>query len=147
MKRLRADPLTAPMMRQIGRRAYRNGGAQKQQDRIATMQREQPFRWRSLQLRKRLGWPITEGDLLDLWDRQGGLCALTGAAMDIHDSEVDHIVPRSRGGSEHLSNLRWLSRAANQAKGDLLDEEFVALCAQVSEYISRLILSTEGRGA
>jgi 5-methylcytosine-specific restriction endonuclease McrA len=140
MKRLRVTPGSAEKMRESGRRAYRNGGAEKQRERVSRMQTEAPFGWRAQLLRRKLGWPITEDDLRSLWDQQGGLCGLTGQPMDIADADVDHIIPKSRGGSDELANLRWTTRAANQAKGDLLDEEFVALCAQVAEHIGRLVM-------
>lgn len=127
------------MMREIGRRAYANGGDQKQRARIGRMQVEQPFRWRAQLLTRNLGRPVTEAELRALWDAQDGRCALTGQLLDIHSADLDHIVPRSRGGSNEPSNLRWLTRTANQAKGNMLDGEFLALCAQVAEHIGRLI--------
>ena len=145
MKRLRRTPGSAEKMRESGRRAYRNGGDLKQRERVARMRVEQPFRWRAQLLRRRLGWPISEDDLRSLWDQQDGRCGLTGLAMVIHDAEVDHIVPESCGGSHELGNLRWTTRVANQAKGDLLDEEFAALCAQVAEHMGRLILAVDRR--
>lgn len=141
MKRLRRTPGSAEKLRESSRRHYRNGGDEKQRDRIARMQVQQPFRWRAQLLRRRLGWPISEDDLRSLWERQGGLCALTGQPMTVADAEIDHIIPQSRGGSHELSNLRWTTRAANQAKGDLLDSEFLALCNQVAEHIGRLIMT------
>ena len=66
-----------------------------------------------------------------MWDSQNGLCALTGRPMDIATATLDHIVPRARGGSNELDNLRWTTKPANHAKGDLLDDEFVELCKQV----------------
>ena len=38
--------------------------------------------------------------------------------------EIDHIVPRSRGGSDRPSNLALSCHACNQAKGDQTAEEF-----------------------
>jgi 5-methylcytosine-specific restriction endonuclease McrA len=38
--------------------------------------------------------------------------------------EVEHIVPKSRGGSDRVSNLTIACRACNQAKGDRTAEEF-----------------------
>ncbi|MHB8652439.1 MAG: HNH endonuclease [Terriglobia bacterium] len=45
------------------------------------------------------------------------VCALEGCGE--HQSlTVDHLVPLSRGGTDDLSNLRFLCRAHNSAKGD-----------------------------
>lgn len=121
------------------RKAYANGGAEKQRERNRRMQVEEPFRWRAYLLRK-LNPSITADDLERLWNQQDGLCALTGQPMTIADADVDHRVPKSRGGSSDLSNLRWVCRKANAAKGDMLDEEFLTLCFQVSEWIGRRIM-------
>ncbi len=42
-------------------------------------------------------------------------CAKCGAG---HDLTVDHIVPRSKGGKNDASNLQWLCRTCNSAKGN-----------------------------
>ncbi|MEC8559418.1 MAG: HNH endonuclease signature motif containing protein, partial [Planctomycetota bacterium] len=41
---------------------------------------------------------------------------------DAHAMEVDHVVPRSRGGSARLSNLQLITRRDNQLKGNRLPE-------------------------
>ena len=64
-------------------------------------------------------------------------CYLTGEPIDLNKSRsyhLDHIVPKSRGGDDSLDNCQIASREANQAKGDLLLEEFVALCQKVIEH-------------
>lgn len=72
--------------------------------------------------------------LKHLFDLQGGLCALTGDVLRPgSNASLDHIVPRSRGGSDELTNLRWTTFHANVAKRDLTDEEFKTLCRKVSE--------------
>lgn len=62
------------------------------------------------------------------------VCYLTGIPIDLNKSRsyhLDHIVPKSRGGDDSLENCQIACREANQAKGDLLLEEFVALCKKV----------------
>lgn len=93
-----------------------------------------PFDRKARQASRTLGWIITADILRAMWEHQRGLCGLTGQPMDLDDASLDHIVPRSRGGTSWLANLRWTTKAANRAKSDLLDEEFVALCAQVLQY-------------
>lgn len=79
----------------------------------------------------REGWRA----LLDLWERQGGRCAYTGRVLTPgQDASLDHIVPRSKGGSNHPHNLQWVSAAVNTAKQDLSENEFLNLCAQVVAY-------------
>lgn len=85
---------------------------------------------------------VTAKDLAALWRQQRGLCALTGRKLD-RSAEVDHIVPRARGGGDLISNLRWVCRDANRAKRDLTDEEFGALCADVMRWIGRRVQMIE----
>jgi len=38
--------------------------------------------------------------------------------------EIDHIIPKSRGGKSHIHNLRPLHWENNDAKGDLFDGQW-----------------------
>ena len=116
---------------EIKRRWYAGGGNVRQQEWLERMRKEQPFKWKARMLSRRLGWTITEQQLRGLWEAQGGICPLTLTAMDLFDSQIDHIIPKSRGGANDISNLRWLSSKANYAKGEMLDEEFLRLCNSV----------------
>ena len=62
------------------------------------------------------------------------VCALTGRPIDLMNSrsyQLDHIIPRSKGGSNTLDNCQIVCREANQAKSDLSLDEFVNLCRDV----------------
>lgn len=48
----------------------------------------------------------------------GGRCALCGATKDERPLDVDHIIPRSRGGKNELANLQVLCSKCNRAKGN-----------------------------
>lgn len=61
-------------------------------------------------------------------------CALTGRYINLMKPatyQLDHIVPRSKGGSNDIDNCQLLSRDVNQAKHDLSVEEFINLCREV----------------
>ena len=58
----------------------------------------------------------------ELWDRKTS-CVYCGDTEPLH---LDHILPKSRGGSNEASNLQWLCATCNQAKGALTTEEFMA---------------------
>jgi len=62
-------------------------------------------------------------------------CGLTGRKIDLtkDDYHIDHIIPVSRGGTNNLDNMQFTIPEANCAKGDMLNEEFVALCKEVCE--------------
>lgn len=55
-----------------------------------------------------------------------GRCTLCGARSAERRIEVDHIVPRSRGGSNDISNLQALCDVCNRGKSNLDDTDFRA---------------------
>jgi 5-methylcytosine-specific restriction endonuclease McrA len=68
-----------------------------------------------------------------LWVKQRGICSLTGSKLG-RDAQLDHIFPKSKGGTDEISNLRWVSRAANLAKSDMLDHELIELCKSIIKH-------------
>jgi 5-methylcytosine-specific restriction endonuclease McrA len=46
-------------------------------------------------------------------------CYLCGSKIDRVDAELDHITPKSKGGSPSLENLRWTHRMCNRIKHDM----------------------------
>lgn len=101
---------------------------------------ERPAKWRTLRLRSNCSKQITEDWLLATLELQSGKCALSGRAITILTAEVDHITPKSRGGTDDLSNLRLLSHEANRCKGNMLDTEFMGLCSEIISFVSPTIL-------
>lgn len=70
--------------------------------------------------------------LRSLWLEQGGLCAVTGERLvPGSTASIDHIIPKSKGGTSERGNLRWVLLRINQAKWDMTHDEFVAVCRQV----------------
>ena len=53
-----------------------------------------------------------------LYGEQGGDCAGCATHFELRNLEVDHIVPRAKGGTDHLSNLQLLCGHCNRVKGD-----------------------------
>jgi hypothetical protein len=64
------------------------------------------------------GYEIKEY-LLEKWGRNCAYCGKTDVPL-----EVEHIVPKSRGGSNRVSNLTISCRKCNLKKGDKTAEEF-----------------------
>lgn len=68
---------------------------------------------------------ITPRERLSLYERDSWECHLCGGAVDatVHYNDVmaatlDHLVPRSRGGSDDPSNLLTAHRACNSSRGN-----------------------------
>ena len=61
-----------------------------------------------------------------LFGRQEGHCAGCREFFPFRNFTVDHVVPRSKGGSDHLDNLQLLCGACNSMKGVKTQEEFLA---------------------
>jgi ATP adenylyltransferase len=59
--------------------------------------------------------------------RAGGRCELCGASSRDTQIDVDHIIPRAKGGSNDLDNLQALCRTCNAQKRDRDDTDFQAL--------------------
>ena len=74
------------------------------------------------------GVPVaTAQELASLWHRQRGRCALSGLRLTRETAHLDHIVPKSKGGTGEIGNLQWVHKIMNQAKGDLSQEEFLSI--------------------
>ena len=59
--------------------------------------------------------------LKKLIDRDGEFCAYCGSSDDLH---VDHVIPRSKGGSSQMINLKVCCWTCNCAKRDKSVEDF-----------------------
>jgi 5-methylcytosine-specific restriction endonuclease McrA len=57
--------------------------------------------------------------LLEKWERKCSYCGKTDVPL-----EIEHITPRSRGGSNRVSNLTLACHACNQSKGNKTAAEF-----------------------
>lgn len=67
-----------------------------------------------------------------IWEAQGGRCALTGEILvPGANASLDHILPRSQGGSNDAPNLRWVTVSANRAKSALSDEALAVMCERI----------------
>jgi len=56
-------------------------------------------------------------------ERDGNRCQYTGVLLRPDEGNLDHVVPRSRGGADTWENLVWSAREVNQRKADRLPHE------------------------
>ncbi len=61
-----------------------------------------------------------------LFGQQEGLCNGCKVMFPFRNFTVDHFVPQSRGGTDHLDNLQLLCGACNSVKGDRPQEHLIA---------------------
>ena len=80
-----------------------------------------------------LGYEVREY-LLEKWGRE---CVYCGAEQS--QLEIDHIHPRSKGGSDRVSNLTIACHDCNQSKGNMPLEQFLAKDPKASERICKIL--------
>lgn len=56
-------------------------------------------------------------------ERDGGICQYSGRRLSHKDGSVDHVLPRSRGGSNSWDNLVYCHKDINRHKGNKLNHE------------------------
>ena len=56
-------------------------------------------------------------------ERDGNRCQYTGVLLRPDEGNLDHVVPRSRGGMDTWENLVWSAKEVNQRKADRLPHE------------------------
>ena len=58
-----------------------------------------------------------------IWERDGRRCQYTGRLLAAGEGNIDHVVPRSRGGATTWENCVLACRQVNSRKADRLPEE------------------------
>lgn len=76
------------------------------------------------------------GELYGLLESQEFRCALSGVALTLQETQLDHIHPVKDGGSHNLDNLQWLDAEVNRAKGTMSNEAFISMCRRVAAWNS-----------
>jgi 5-methylcytosine-specific restriction endonuclease McrA len=59
----------------------------------------------------------------NIWRRDGGTCQYTGRKLAPHEGNVDHVVPRSRGGATSWENCVLAHKEINSRKANRLPHE------------------------
>ncbi len=58
-----------------------------------------------------------------IWERDGGRCQYTGRKLAPNEGNIDHVLPRSRGGVTSWENCVLADKRVNSCKGNRLPEE------------------------
>ncbi len=58
-----------------------------------------------------------------LWQRDGGVCQYSGRRLQFDEANIDHVIPRSRGGPTSWENCVLADKRVNHRKGDRTPEE------------------------
>ena len=83
---------------------------------------------------KHLGSRHRWSELLLIFKAQKGRCAYTKEKLVLGgNASLDHKLPKTRGGSDTVGNLQWVTWTVNDCKRNLTHEEFVALCKKVAQ--------------
>lgn len=59
-----------------------------------------------------------------IYQRTGGHCGYCGCILDFESFTADHLIPRSKGGGNELSNLMACCKTCNRSKSSRSVEEF-----------------------
>lgn len=59
----------------------------------------------------------------NIWIREKGCCAYTGKKLKPNEGNIDHLIPKSRGGSTSWTNCVLAHKEINAKKGDKTPEE------------------------
>jgi 5-methylcytosine-specific restriction endonuclease McrA len=58
-----------------------------------------------------------------IWECDGGVCQYTGRKLSPKEDNIDHVLPRSRGGKTSRENCVLAHREVNSRKADRLPQE------------------------
>ncbi len=65
-------------------------------------------------------------ELQDKYHQQNGKCPYFGLPIEVGiNAELDHRIPKAKGGTSDLDNLQWVHVWANVMKADMTEEEFL----------------------
>lgn len=58
-----------------------------------------------------------------IFDRDGGKCQYTGRYLEPGEGNIDHVIPKDRGGKNTWENMVWSDKDLNFRKGNKLNSE------------------------
>lgn len=82
----------------------------------------------------RISEKVNAGSLYRLLEKQKFKCAYSGRELKPNNSQLDHIIPLSKGGSHDIDNCAIVTSEVNKAKGVLSLDEFIEMCKSVASH-------------
>jgi len=73
-------------------------------------------------------------EILKLLEKQEYKCALSGRELTPDNSELDHIIPVTTGGSNAIENIQIVTKEINRMKGSMTNDQFIEACQRVAEW-------------
>jgi 5-methylcytosine-specific restriction endonuclease McrA len=58
--------------------------------------------------------------IVKMLEEQNGVCYICGRTMQENEITVDHVIPRAKGGTDSVQNLKLAHERCNHAKDDKL---------------------------
>jgi len=95
-----------------------------------------PFKRLANYNNKRSNHKVTPFELWCLAKKQKLICAITGEKLTLENISVDHIIPISKNGSNHISNLQLVTRRSNLIKNDMDMIELFSFCQKIVNRLS-----------
>lgn len=87
--------------------------------------------------------PESKQRLFKLMSITNGICYLCGQPLSLDDVTLDHIVPKSLGGSNDHDNKLPTHSICNKMKADMTYEQFILQCSQIVNNAIRSMVYSE----
>jgi hypothetical protein len=83
-------------------------------------------------LHKSKRFDVTSEELINLWNKQSGRCAITNVILvPGKNVALDHIVPQNKKGTKTIENLRFIHYNINLLKHSLSDIELKSILSEI----------------
>jgi len=79
-------------------------------------------------------YKLKPSDLIKLFEKQNYTCSYSGEKLTIENAELDHVIPKSKSGTNTIDNLQWTANWVNQMKKDFSEIEFLEKIEKILNY-------------
>lgn len=87
--------------------------------------------------------PESKGKLFKIMSTTNGICYLCGQPLSIDDVTIDHVIPKSLGGSNEHHNKLPAHSVCNKMKSNMTYEQFLLQCSQIVNNAIRNMVFSE----